>query len=58
MAVREDCRHYSRRSIATGDKLHFCRLDVNETEPFACPDGCLFFEPRSGMSVGWTVPEE
>jgi len=57
MAVREDCRHYSKRSITTGDKLQFCRIDANEIEPFGCPQGCLFFEPRPGMSAGWTVGE-
>jgi hypothetical protein len=57
MAVRDDCRHYSLRSIATGDKVERCRLDVNEKAPFACPEGCLFFEPRPGMRTGWTLPE-
>ena len=57
MAVRADCRHYSSRTIATGDRLEFCRIDMNEDSPFACPEGCVFFEPRAGMSAGWTVVE-
>jgi hypothetical protein len=57
MAVREDCRHYSTRTVATGEVLQKCRLDANEPMPFACPAGCLFFEPRHISGIGWT-PEE
>ena len=57
MAVRDDCRHYSTRSLATGDRVEKYRLSVNDDPPFACPEGCLFFEPRAGMSVGWTVTD-
>lgn len=57
MAVRDDCRHYQTRTLASGDKLEKCRLGVNEETPFACPDGCLFFEPRSGMTAGWTLTD-
>jgi hypothetical protein len=32
-----------------------CRIDVAETAPFACPEDCLFFEPRSISGAGWTV---
>lgn len=55
MAVREDCRHYVRRTTATGEKLEQCRLDANEQDPFACPEGCLFFEGRSISSTGWQI---
>ncbi len=54
MAVREDCRHYSTRTVATGEVLQKCRLDVNEPMPFACPEGCLFFEHRHISGVGWS----
>lgn len=54
MAVRDDCRHYFRRSTAGGDGFERCRLEVNENDPFACPEGCLFFEARV-MGAGWTV---
>lgn len=57
MAVRDDCRHYSTRSLATGDLVEKCRLAVNDDAPFACPEGCLFFEPRAGMSAGWRVTD-
>lgn len=53
MAVRRDCRHYSTRSTTGGDVLQRCRLDVNEEMPFACPEDCLFFEPRPITDAGW-----
>jgi hypothetical protein len=53
MGVRKDCRHYSTRSTPTGDVLQRCRLTVNQEMPFACPDDCLFFEPRSLSNAGW-----
>lgn len=54
MAVRDDCRHYSSRTLATGEQVQRCRLSVNEEAPFACPEDCLFFEPRK-MGTGWQV---
>ncbi|HEX3425956.1 MAG TPA: hypothetical protein VHT30_07475 [Acidimicrobiales bacterium] len=54
MAVREDCRHYLKRSTPTGEAVQRCRLNVNEENPFACPEGCLFFESRKVSSAGWT----
>ena len=58
MAVREDCRHYSTRSVGVADKVERCRLGANDEAPFACPDDCLFFEPRLGMRAGWTVEDD
>ena len=52
-SVQEDCRHYSSRSTAAGDVLQRCRLSVNEDMPFACPEGCLFFEARKISDAGW-----
>ena len=57
MAVREDCRHYVKRSTAGGEAIERCRLDVNTSNPFACPDGCLFFEPRKLSDAGWQIPD-
>jgi len=59
--VRSDCRHYvmqtvqpsSRRGAA--ERVERCRLEANETLPFSCPAGCLFFEPRATSSAGWQV---
>ncbi|MDZ7675537.1 MAG: hypothetical protein U5K30_10770 [Acidimicrobiales bacterium] len=53
MAVREDCRHYSTRSTGSGEVMQRCRLGANEDFPFACPENCLFFEPRSITDTGW-----
>jgi hypothetical protein len=55
MAVRDDCRHYSSRTAPTGDVLHRCRVGANEDMPFACPEHCLFFEPRNINDAGWQV---
>ena len=59
MAVREDCRHYLRRTTTSGEALERCRLEVNESSPLACPEGCLFFEERAVSSAGWSqAPSE
>ncbi|MHB8671162.1 MAG: hypothetical protein ACYDAD_11520 [Acidimicrobiales bacterium] len=52
MATRPDCRHYSTRTIGV-DVVERCRLDANQAVPFACPDGCIFFEPRAVSDAGW-----
>ena len=54
VAVRPDCRHYSTRTLPSGEVVERCRVDANEKVPFACPEGCLFFEPRAVSSAGWT----
>lgn len=54
MAVRPDCRHYSTRTVGP-DKVERCRLDVNQAVPFACPEGCVFFEPRAISDTGWQI---
>ncbi len=54
VAVRTDCRHFSSRTTPAGDVVPRCRLGANEEVPFACPDGCLFFEPRHVSDAGWT----
>jgi hypothetical protein len=54
VGVREDCRHYSTRTVPGGEVVQRCRVGANETAPFACPDGCLFFEPRSIQDAGWS----
>ncbi|HUY22862.1 MAG TPA: hypothetical protein VMV22_11060 [Acidimicrobiales bacterium] len=55
MAVNADCRHYIMQTTAHDDKLERCRVDANELLPFACPDGCVFYEPRNVSSAGWHV---
>lgn len=51
--MREDCRHYVRRSTAGGDAIEQCKLGANENDPFACPDQCLFHEPRKISDIGF-----
>ncbi len=53
--MREDCRHYMQRSASALEVVQRCRLDVAELDPFACPEGCLFFEPRTIADQGWTI---
>ena len=55
MAVRTDCRHYSSRTVTSGEVVQRCRVDAAEPMPFACPEGCLFFEPRSITDAGWSL---
>jgi hypothetical protein len=55
MAVNVDCRHYVMQTTARGEKLERCRVDANDHLPFACPDGCLFYEPRRTSAAGWQV---
>ncbi|CAN5752212.1 hypothetical protein BH20ACT1_BH20ACT1_12600 [soil metagenome] len=56
VAVREDCRHYSTRTTADG-VVQRCRVGASLDTPFACPEGCLFFEPRSITDAGWQRDE-
>lgn len=53
--MRTDCRHYVERSATPTEKVQRCRIDVAQLDPFACPEGCLFFEPRKISGAGWTV---
>lgn len=53
MSVREDCRHYSTRGVASGETVQRCRVDGNDKAPFGCPEHCLFFESRSIADAGW-----
>ena len=56
MSVQDGCRHYIRQTVASGERTERCRLGVNEQLPFACPEGCVFYEPRRTSSAGWQVP--
>lgn len=57
MAVRDDCKHYVLRTTAGTDRIEGCKLGANERDPFACPDGCVFFEPRRLAEHGWQVKD-
>jgi hypothetical protein len=54
MTVREDCRHYSKRTLGPGEVVQRCRVDMAEDAPFACPEHCIFFERRVIIDGGWS----
>jgi hypothetical protein len=56
--VNDDCRHYVMQTNHRGEKLERCKVGANEPLPFACPDGCLFYEPRRVSSAGWQVARD
>lgn len=58
MGVRDDCRHYSTRTTSAHEVVQRCRLGANEDMPFACPDGCLFFEARELSDRAWSKPPD
>ena len=53
MAVREDCRHYSTRTTPPARSCSAAASTWPRPRPFACPEHCLFFEPRSITDAGW-----
>jgi hypothetical protein len=55
VSVNADCRHYIMQTTRQQEKVERCRMNANEPFPFACPDGCLFYEPRKVSQAGWTV---
>jgi len=58
VTVNEDCRHYVMQTTTRGEKLERCKVRANEPLPFACPDGCVFYEPRKVSSAGWQVSRD
>ncbi len=46
------------QTVASGDRLERCRLGANEHLPFACPDGCPFYEPKKISQAGWHVAHD
>jgi len=55
VSIKADCRHYIMQTNERGEKLERCRVDANEQLPFACPEGCVFYEPRKVSSAGWDI---
>jgi hypothetical protein len=55
VSVNEDCRHYVMKTTHHEEKLERCTVGANEPIPFACPEGCLFYEPRKVSGAGWTI---
>ncbi len=55
VSVNQDCRHYVMQTVGGGEKVERCRVEANQSLPFACPEGCLFYEPRKVSQAGWMV---
>jgi hypothetical protein len=55
VSVKQDCRHYVMQTVRAGERTERCRLGVAETVPFACDEGCVFYEPRKTATSGWQV---
>ena len=53
--MRTDCRHYARRTSASGEVVEACRLNAAPDAPYACPENCAFFEQVRVSRAGWTV---
>jgi len=58
MAVSDDCRHYVMQTVRATERVERCQLGANDQFPFACPDGCVFYEKRSTSSAGWRISRE
>ncbi|MGA3354385.1 MAG: hypothetical protein ABSD85_14555 [Acidimicrobiales bacterium] len=55
MSVKQDCRHYVMQTVRVGERTERCRLGAAETVPFACAEGCVFYEARKTATSGWQV---
>lgn len=53
MGMRTDCRHYSRRSSASGEVAESCELGVAPDAPLRCPEDCPHFEARRLSTLGF-----
>ena len=57
MTVREDCRHYTSRTVGDGEVVQRCKVGAADTMAFDCPQGCLFFEERPVIpGMAWKRP--
>jgi len=55
VGMRTDCRHYHRRTSASGEVVEGCRLNAAPDAPYSCPEHCSFFEQVRVSRAGWTV---
>lgn len=58
MTVKADCRHYIMQSTGGGEKKERCAVGASTVLPFACPEGCIFYEPRKVSPAGWHVDRQ
>lgn len=50
-----DCRHYVLRTVRADERTERCLLSAAEPLPFACPEGCVFYEARQIETSGWQI---
>jgi len=56
VSVKQDCRHYVMRSVRSDERIRTLPARcLAELVPFACPDSCVFYEPRQIATGGWQV---
>lgn len=53
MGMRTDCRHYSRRTGASGEVTEQCDVDAAPDAPLRCPEACPKFEARKLSTLGF-----
>ena len=53
--INEECKYLISRTMANNERILKCKLDANQDVPFACPEGCVFFERKTTSSAGWQV---
>ena len=51
--MRQDCKHYQRRTYPSGETVRKCNLDLAPEAPWRCPENCPAFKPRMA-DVGWS----
>lgn len=53
MGMRSDCRHYFRRTGASGETTEQCDVGAAPDAPLRCPDACPRFEARKLSTIGF-----
>ena len=53
MPMRQNCKHFERRSYPNGDTVRKCNLDLAPEAPWRCPEDCLSF-PKRRVDVNWS----
>ena len=53
--ILEECKYLIVRTMVNGERTLKCKLGVNQEMPFACPEGCVFFEKKNISNAGWQV---
>lgn len=51
--MRADCRHYSRRTGASGEATEQCDVGAAPDAPLRCPEACSQYEARKLSTLGF-----